>query len=252
MSDTVTLVLDGKVTLPDFAAAVAHFNGLISALGSEVAGGAVIEWQVVSLQTSSAIATAKGFGMAQAVGIVVSAYELVGDSLEKNQPIPYGPRVAREARGIAALINGNIESVRFETEQRDVLVRHRFEEIDAGPPLGVLPKVTIGAVEGEVETLSKHGGLRFTLYDTLHHKAVSCYLRPGSEEIMRDAWGKRVVVVGRVTRDPATGRPLSVRDVAQVSVVEPGKPGDWLMAIGAAPWLASTPSEEIIRRGRDE
>lgn len=251
MSDSITLVLDGKVTLPELAAAVAHFSGLVSALTSEVAAGATIEWEVTSLEGGSARATAKGRGSPLAVGIVVQAYEQVGDSLDKNQPIPYGPRVAREAMGIVSLINGNIESVKFETENRDVLVRHRFEESDAGPPPRLLPKITIGAVEGIVETLSRRGGLRFTLYDILHHKAVSCYLRPGFEEIMRDAWGKRVVVAGRVTRDPVTGRALSVRDVTQVAPVEIGKPGDWMEAIGAAPWLAE-PSEDIIRRGRDE
>lgn len=251
MSDTITLILDGKVTLPDFAVAVAHFSGLAAALSEDVAL-ASIEWEVVSLQTSSAIATAKGFGQPQAVDMVARAYVQVGESLEKNQPIPYGQRVAREAKGIVDLINGKIESVRFENEQGEALVRHRFEEVNFGPPPRVFPKTTIGAVEGIVETLTKHGGLRFTLYDTLYHKAVSCYLRAGFEEVMRDAWGKRVVVGGRVTRDPATGRALSVRDVAQVTVVQEGKPGDWMAAIGAAPWLAETPSEEIIRRIRDE
>lgn len=248
MSDTITLILDGRVTLPDFATAVAHLNGLVSALASEVAASATIEWEVSSLQTSSAVATIKGLGEKQAVGIVCDAYELVGDSLERNEPIPYGPRVAKEAMAIASLINGNIETVRFETERREVLIRHRFEEADVGPPQRLVPNRAMGAVEGLVETLSRHGGLRFTLYDTLHHKAVSCYLRPGYEEVMRNAWGKRVRVVGRVSRDPVTGRPLSVRDVTRVDLVEEGRPGDWLLAVGAAPWLAETLSEET----RDE
>src|SRR5262245_22957851 len=113
MSDTITLILDGRVTLPDFALAVAHLNGLVAALSSEVAANANIEWEVSGLQTSSAVATIKGLGESQSVGIVVDAYEQVGDSLERNEPIPYGPKVAKEARAIAGLINGNIETVRF-------------------------------------------------------------------------------------------------------------------------------------------
>lgn len=252
MSDTITLILEGTVTLPDFSAALSNLNGLVAALAREAAAGASIEWQVSSLQTSSAIATAKGVGAAQAVGIVVEAYTRVADSLEKNQPIPYGQDVARHSRAIAGLINGKIESVRFETQEREVLIGHRFQEEATTPPSALMPAHAIGAVEGLVETLSRHGGLRFTLYDTLFRKAVSCYLREGYEEIMREAWSKRVIVVGKVSRDPATGRPLSVRDVTQVRIVQEGKPGDWMEAIGAAPWLADTPSEEIIRRGRDE
>ena len=35
MSDTVTLALDGIVSLSDFSAAVARFNGLVAALAAD-------------------------------------------------------------------------------------------------------------------------------------------------------------------------------------------------------------------------
>lgn len=47
------------------------------------------------------------------------------------------------------------------------------------------------AIEGVVQTLTSRRGLRFTLFDSLHDQAVSCYLEDGQEELMRGVWGRR-------------------------------------------------------------
>lgn len=101
-----------------------------------------------------------------------------------------------------------------------------------------------------MQTLSSRGGLRFTLYDLLHDKAVSCYLAEGYEEIMRDLWGKIATVEGLVTRDPLSGRPLAVRQITTVTP-KPDLPISYRDARGAAPSLTGLLPEHPIRRLRD-
>ena len=108
---------------------------------------------------------------------------------------------------------------------------------------------SLGTIRGRVETLSHRKHLRFTLYDLATDKAVGCYLHPHDEEQMRDAWGRVADVAGLVTRDATTGRPLTIRRVTSVQIVEEGTPGGYRRARGA---IAGTESaEKVIRRIRD-
>ena len=116
----------------------------------------------------------------------------------------------------------------------------------------VEPSVSIGAITGRVQTLSSRSGLRFNLYDTVHDRAVACYLGQGQEEIMREAWGNRATVVGRVSRDPVTGKPLSIRDIRKVELLDDVAPGTYRQARGAIPWEpGDILPEEAIRLLRD-
>ena len=110
-----------------------------------------------------------------------------------------------------------------------------------------------GGVEGRVQTLTSRGSLRFTLYDLFYDRAVSCYLSEGREDLMRDAWGRYVLVEGMVYRDPVGGRPTSVRRVTGDTILTEPEPGrSYVDARGALRQDASGLSpEEAIRRVRD-
>ena len=114
------------------------------------------------------------------------------------------------------------------------------------------PRVSIGAIAGRVQTLGDHADLRFNLYDTLFDRAVACYLTPGQEEIMRDAWGERARVSGRITREGSTGRPLSIRNIVAVDILQDAEPGSYRQARGAVPRPpGALLPEDAIRRLRD-
>ena len=257
--DSLTLVLDGTVTLADLAQAVGDFEKLVSALSTEVAIGE-IEWVVTALEGGSATATVAGRGVASEVEKVVRAYEEVGSALQFESPFPYSARVRDPAVNLTRQIGSRIESIRFETARTDSLVRQALTKT---PPLAPQPRIEVaippalgnrqayGIVDGIVETLSHRLGLRFVLYDSIFDKSVSCYLVPGYEEIMRDVWGRTARVYGNVRRDQRTGRPLSVREVTKVQRVEPGTPGAWRLARGAAPALTDETPETAIRALRD-
>jgi hypothetical protein len=253
-NDTITLVLDGEVSLDAYARALQSFQGLIAALSSEVAHNSSLTWVVSSLQGSSAISTIRGRGPADDVASVVNAYEAVGEAAQNRTAIPFSPKIEAEARQILKLVDsGAVDSIRFETQQRDAIVRRDHLRLVKDEPAkqALADSTALGAVVGRVDTLSRRDGLRFTLYDALNDKAVSCYLKPGFEEIMRNVWGRLATVTGVVRRDAVTGRPLSIRQVTEVRPLPEGSLGDWRAARGARPGTPGRSPEAAIRAVRD-
>ena len=111
--------------------------------------------------------------------------------------------------------------------------------------------VAYGAIEGIVETLTARRDLRFLLYDQLHDKAVSCYLREDQREEMRSVWGHRAIIRGKITRDGVSGRPLAIREISEIKKLS-WEPGQYRYARGAVPVPADAEaSEDTIRRLRD-
>jgi hypothetical protein len=66
---------------------------------------------------------------------------------------------------------------------------------------------------------------------------------------MRAFWGKKVVVVGRVERDPVTGYPDEIRDIRDIRLAPTYNAEDYQRAIGAFD-LGSEPAEVMVRRLR--
>ena len=252
--DVVTLALEGDVSLADFARATQAFDHLLRSLTRTVTPHSDLEWFVEHLDSGSAVMTARpeGTDLRQAES-VSEAYRAVGRSLSEHEPIPYPPEVVESARQITNLINGRIPSVRFETARDTYVIDMPLLQ---GPTLSIVERertiTARGAVEGVVQTLSNRKGLRFTLYDVLFDKAVSCYLRQGQESLMRDVWGKRAIVEGTVTRDPNSGRPLAIRGITDVQLVRDRERGAYRRARGVAPAHPGDQSpEELIRQLRD-
>ena len=114
------------------------------------------------------------------------------------------------------------------------------------------PSVSIGAITGRVQTLSSRAGLSFNLYDTVHDRSVTCYLKSGQEEVMREVWGNWATVVGTVSRESVTGKPISIRNIKKVERLDEVRHGAYQQARGAVPWQAGDMlPEEAIRLLRD-
>jgi hypothetical protein len=262
--DTVTLALSGEVPFARYAEAVRRFYALVQGLTAEARADHV-EWIMAELNVGSALATIRGIGPAEEVEPIVRRYGEIGVELSERPRLSpgYSPQVRAAAYGLRRIPGGRVESVVLETAEREAILRPTEPRAPGQPRLirvapAPLEGVTIrqataafGAIEGRVQTLSSRGGLRFTLYDTLNDKAVSCYLAEGYENIMRDAWGRLAVVEGWVSRDPLSGRPLAVRRVRDVKVLPERSPGSYRDARGAAPSLSGMLAEQAIRRLRD-
>lgn len=250
-TDSVTLYLDGDPTLDDLTAALAGLRDLLAALAGRHARGVKITWAVDDLDVGSATGTFRGSATTpEVVGDVVSAYIEVGRTLYRGDVIRE-PEISAAAKRITAILNGRVPSVRFETADDEVVI----SSAPTPPPAAIKEGVTggYGAVLGRVQTLTNRGSLRFTLYDLLHDRAVACYLQERQEGIMRNAWGSIALVAGWVGRDPATGRPTTIRRIQDVQLRPEGAPGEWRDAIGALSHLGrpDESAETTIRRLRD-
>jgi hypothetical protein len=254
--DTITLALNGDITLDDFSVAIREFLNLVNGLRVDVAANKQIEWLIIELDAGSALTTVKGVvenaDDLPEVEKVADAYLDIGYAIRDRKPINYSHPTQKAAHNLMALVNGRIRSLRFETPERDVEIFKPPELEKELERVGTLEQ-SYGAVRGRVESMTRHNHLRFTLYDLVDDRAISCYLSAGSEEVMRDAWGKIAMVEGIVHRDPETGHATTVRSVTDVRVIQEGKPGDWRKAIGVAcGFLGNDLPEDVIRRARDE
>lgn len=245
-SDTITLELNGEVSLGAFAEALGHLRRLLDGLSAEKSGEARIEWTVEQLSAGSVLTMVRGDAeQMESVERVADAYLEVGRYLHREEEIPYPDDVKRAAHALTKVLNGKITSIRFETSDDEV-------EIFSGSarqPARV--SYAYGAVEGRVRTLSDRKGLRFQLYDAGSDHPVMCYLARGQEDLMRNAWGRRAIVEGYVGRNPVTGVPTRIRNVSHVDVLPDKVPGSYRAARGVLRSAGREPAEETIRRLRD-
>jgi hypothetical protein len=247
--DTLSFVLEGEVTLDVFASALSAFNALLNNLSKEVGDNAAIEWRVDELYAGSAVATFQGlYEDEKIVETVVDAYETVGEALSSGQEIPYSEAVRRSAWTITDLLNGKITSLRFETPAREFLISSKSKIGEKAAPM----KYSLGTIKGTIQTLTMRRKLSFTVWDALFDKPVNCYLKEGEEERMRNAWGKRAVISGRVGRQSESGRPIVIREVKSIHILEDVEPREYKRARGVLPWnQGDEKPEEILRRMRN-
>lgn len=243
--NTITFEIGGRVELKGFAEGIAAFQRLVNALTPRSSG---VTWVVDDLQPGSAIATFRGEAdNPAAVARIVSGYEQVGAAMASYSDLSeFDGKVVSAVRRIKALTRMT-EYVRLETEAGDFTIYPNGHQ----PPAPALP-TSIGAITGRIQTLSNRNGLRFNLYDTVHDKAVSCYLASGQEELIREAWGQRATVTGRVSREAVAGRPVAIRQIVDITTLAEPVPGSYRQARGAVPWQPDQPRpEDVIRRLRD-
>lgn len=252
VDNTLTLAIHGKVSLEVYAAEIQHFQRLVEALTRETAPGANVRWVIDELHAGSATTTVRAEGDLQAAAPIGPAYLDLGRALAASEIAAYPRSIRDEALSLVGILNGEVDFIRFETAEADVAVMAlpAVTAVSAAGQ-GITPPA-FGGVQGRVQTLTNRRGLRFTIYDTLFDRAVSCYLAEGQEDVMRDAWGRLAVVEGLVSRDPISGRPLAVRDVSRVTIVHEAAPDGYLRARGAISWRPDDPPPEVlIRRVRD-
>ena len=262
--NTVTLVLNGDIPLDEFAKAIVNFTELIKALSAE-SGLPTLDWLIQDLSVSSATATAMAnlsSGSPTQIQAVIDGYADVGTALENRTDIRHSEAVRTAARKIVSIEDRRINAVHFDTAKRGAIVRLRKPEASQAERVSEWPlspsllvrstAASYGAVQGRIQTLTNRGSLRFTLYDLHYDKAVSCYFAEGKEESIFGLWGKLAIVEGLITRDPLTGRPLSIRQVQNITPLqEAGSEFEYQAARGIAPSVTGISAEEAVRRVRD-
>ena len=241
--NTLTFAMGGRIDIGQFQRGITRFQRLVSALSANTS----IKWIIDDLQTGSAVATLRGEGKDPVeINKIIQAYNDIGKALELQQPISRSRRVDQAVEGIKSLA-GSVEYIRFETQDGDHTVASDGSALHRRATL-----TSVGAVSGRIQTLTNRGSLRFNLYDTVHDKAVACYLQLGQEEVMRQAWGKLARVSDSVSRETATGLPVAIRQILEVVVLPDAEPGSYQAARGVVPWQpGDRMPEDVIRQLRD-
>lgn len=261
VKDSLTITLEGEVTLQVFTRTLVSLQDLINAISHEVAGKADIRWVITGLESGSTTATMRGIERSAnqfPVTRVIEAYEEVGESLQSNRPPPerLGAAVALRVADFKRVVTSHVTDVRMETEDFDAILKvdHLSPVTPIGEPMRLVekPNWSYGSVRGRVQAASSRGQLRFTLYESVNDRAVSCYLGEHQDALITENWGRSVYVSGRVTRDPDTGRPLAIRRITEMVPVPEFEPGSWRDAKGAYGWRDGDPlPERVIRESRD-
>lgn len=110
---------------------------------------------------------------------------------------------------------------------------------------------SIGAVTGRLDTLSGHGGYKAGLWQDGTSNRIEVRFDAGDEELLREAWRRRVMISGELVRD-ASGRPVRItmrsievlpdatRPLTDLAGIDPDitdglDPADYLREIRGAP-----------------
>lgn len=231
--DTLIISLEGEVSLDDFSITMRRFNTLVTALSEEVAKNNKIDWQIEELSAGSATAAVRGVCEDMIfVERTVDAYEIMGSNMEKGEEIPYPKAISDKAKAITKILNGKVTAIQFSTINKDNYITSASLKGEKAKSI----KYSLGSIRGIVESLTMRSRLYFTLWDSLFDKAVKCYYSEGEEETMREIWGKRVEVSGRIGRNPENGYPITIRDISKVKLLPNVEPGSYRNARGVIPW----------------
>ncbi|MGI8407548.1 MAG: hypothetical protein ACR2L3_03460 [Actinomycetota bacterium] len=248
---SVTLRLSGDISVAEFAEKADLWAKVLGSLADEL--GQQVRWVISDLEYSSAIMTAAP--IAETEEAAAYLHRLPDDYLSVARDIRAG-RIDQR-RPTLRLVKQLVEraapgtDITFETPEDEVTFQGAFEAMALSERDAEMPSV-LGTLRGRIETLSQRRGLRFTLYDLLTDRAVSCYIEPGQEELLRNVWGRLADVTGRIKRDARTDRPVSLRKVSSINVIADPDAGGFVAARGAVmPAAESPPSEVVIRQLRD-
>jgi hypothetical protein len=112
-----------------------------------------------------------------------------------------------------------------------------------------LLRISFGTIKGTVQTVSNRDGLKIILYDSIFDAPVICHLDDSQLAPLQNILGKKVIVTGRIIRHSETGHPISIENIADISLAHAG---NYQVARGIFDWQeGDEPAEITIRRLRD-
>lgn len=250
----LTLQLNGHPDADEFAAFISDSRYLIKSLTSSVVRGHrrpvnKIHWfpSRANINGATTISYEAETQNPDSFERVEEAFFHVGEALSYGEEIPYSSNVEKYALRLRKAVENEkgVESLVFMNENKEAIIKAKTEQSDRAPVVS-----TYDEIQGQIETISSRKGLRFVLYDAYFDRAVTCYVDQSSGELdLTQFFGKNVRVVGLITRDPETDRPFKIRDIRQVSLVEPSE-YSWRDAEGVLEFSDLTP-EGYVRSLRD-
>jgi hypothetical protein len=257
--DTVTLSLEGHVSLADFKTAVGAFIDLIGLLTDEVNPEAGIEWFVSDLKPGSATIAARAEYEAVddtvTVETVVRRFDEIGETIHRGdlqRLRRYPPPVEQLAVAVTSVLNGRIPRLRLVADDHAWTAEQR---IDPRQPQIARPKTgTVRtSIKGRIVTLDEKHGLYFTLQEAFTNRNVRCYPAAAYRDRLGEYWTRKTWILVEGTYNHYTTKP-TLTEITDIVPFGDAEPGGWREARGVAPRLPTGTTDsaaQAIRKVRD-
>jgi hypothetical protein len=260
---TFAITLDGTVSLDRWTGVLSAWNKSLDLLAKDLGPRHLLSMRIAGLTFGSAITeVAADFDDPQIADAFTREHDRFSRALRDGNIIDFPPPLQRSGKQLlkAAKLDSADEII-MSSDSGDVVIglasSSTMVTMVAPVATGSDAVTAHGGVVGVLQSISSRGSLRAVVFDEINDKAVRCLISPEQHDEVGALWDQLVEVRGLVSRDPHTGRPLSVREVKSIRGVEKhfGEADEnaWLRARGvlknAYPGLSSV---DLIRMVRDE
>lgn len=237
--------LEGIVSMADYGDTISRYREMVEALCTHLDRQGIVTWELSNLAFGSATLEFTGSSLdVRFLDAIDNGIIAIGQYLQGSLAIPFPYSVIKPAAELTHVINERVTAIRLGTEKRSL----RIDRHVATPP-SPSRRISYGEIIGTVETLQRRQN-QFAIYDEIFDERIVCRLRPAQQEMMRDFWGKLVVVTGELESDATTGHVMAVRRVDDVHLVQDVPPGSYEKACGIIDFGTDRP-EVLLRRLRD-
>lgn len=232
-ANTLTLALNGDVTIQDFSKAMNQFKEIVNGLREDVAPTSDISWYIDDLKAGSATAILRGVPITsndmQAIKSISNAYADIGRRIVHGETLTFNATVVNAVTTLRKMINGHITSIGFQAAGKNYTIkRHAI----FSPQKTYWDTETFGGARGRVQSISERQYLHFMLYDYNDDHAIACSLPEGQREKMRGIWGRLVYVEGTINRDEDGDQIASISNISDIVIIKEKKPCAWRQALG--------------------
>lgn len=232
-SNTLTLALNGDVTIEDFSKAMNQFKEIIKGLKDDVAPDSKIDWYIDELKAGSATAVLRGLPITNndipAIRNISEAYADVGRRIVHGETLAFNTTVINAVTNLRKMINGHITSINFQAAGKKYTVK---KHAIFSPQKTYWNTETFGCAKGRVQSISDRQYPHFMLYDYDDDHAIACSLPENQREKMRGIWGMLVYVEGTINRDEDNDQITSISNISNIEIIKERKSKAWRQALG--------------------
>ena len=248
------------VSLDDFSFQLEALKKVLSSTESSLSGKhAEIDWQIINLTHSSPAEialqpvnnhiTTDTDIISKTVNKVVSCFKTLSE--DTSLPVEMSQQMLEPYKTFSDRVRKGVLRVSIKSETDVVKINKNVKTtIDAVVPSEA---ESIGTVDGRLEFLNIHGDRNvFRIYSSIPPEQVDCFFSPDKIEQAREAVGRKIRVLGKLTYPKGKNFPKSVKVVSIELLPE----DDDLPSLGDLRGIApditgDLSSEEFVRNLRD-
>lgn len=253
--DTITLSLDGEVSLEHFRTAIHSLCELVTLLTEQAIPDAKVEWIVSDLRAGSATVAIRGEPASEeaaaAVADVVESMDEIGrNAAQRSYEVWTGyPRAIREhVSTMFGMLNGRVPRAKLGNWVIEEPVAVDPPETPARP--SVRERL---ALRGKIVTLDNKRGTYFTLKEAFTDRLIRCWPEPRFRDQLAEYWKTGVWVLVEGYYNTFTNKP-TLTEISEIMPLGKAESGGWRRAFGISPRGPGDSKKsvpDLVRKVRD-